>query len=81
MAEGHREAARSVLDVREHDGTLRMRRTDSQQLLPSKTTAIAARQHTRCPGKDNGCYLKNDGRPLDMAVVGTFGPADGYGLE
>jgi len=56
MAEGHREAARSVLDVREHDGTLRMRRTDSQQLLPSKTTAIAARQHTRCPGKDNGCY-------------------------
>ena len=26
-------------------------------------------------------YLKNDGHPLDMAVVGTFGPTDGYGLE
>jgi gluconate 2-dehydrogenase gamma chain len=26
-------------------------------------------------------YLRNDGRPLDMPEVGTFGPADGYGLE
>jgi gluconate 2-dehydrogenase gamma chain len=26
-------------------------------------------------------YLHNDGRPLDMPEVGTFGPADGYGLE
>ena len=26
-------------------------------------------------------YLKNDGRALDLPLVGTFGPADGYGLE
>jgi gluconate 2-dehydrogenase gamma chain len=26
-------------------------------------------------------YLRNDGRPLDMPIVGTFGPADAYGLE
>jgi gluconate 2-dehydrogenase gamma chain len=26
-------------------------------------------------------YLQNDGRPLDMAVIGTFGPVDSYGLE
>jgi gluconate 2-dehydrogenase gamma chain len=26
-------------------------------------------------------YLRNDGRPLDMAITGTFGPSDGYGLE
>jgi gluconate 2-dehydrogenase gamma chain len=26
-------------------------------------------------------YLRNDGRALDMPVVGTFGPADGYGLN
>jgi gluconate 2-dehydrogenase gamma chain len=26
-------------------------------------------------------YLQNNGRPLDMPIVGTYGPADGYGLE
>lgn len=26
-------------------------------------------------------YLQNDGRPLDMPMVGTFGPANGYGLK
>jgi gluconate 2-dehydrogenase gamma chain len=26
-------------------------------------------------------YLRNDGRPLDLPIVGTYGPADGYGLR
>jgi gluconate 2-dehydrogenase gamma chain len=26
-------------------------------------------------------YLRNDGRTLDLAIVGTYGPADGYGLN
>lgn len=26
-------------------------------------------------------YLKNDGRPLAMPVIGTFGPLDSYGLD
>jgi gluconate 2-dehydrogenase gamma chain len=26
-------------------------------------------------------YLRNDGKPLDMPLVGIYGPADGYGLR
>jgi gluconate 2-dehydrogenase gamma chain len=26
-------------------------------------------------------YLRNDGKPLDMEIVGTYGPADGYGVN